>query len=359
MYRRIAVKVGSNVLAGADGDLNMSRIGHIVDQITELDKLGTEVILISSGAVAAGRAKLPQESKLDTVSVRQLFSAVGQVRLMTSYSEFFKRYDKYCAQILTTKENFSDRRHYLNMKNCISTVLENGVVPIVNENDTISVTELMFTDNDELSGLIASMMNCEALIILTNVDGIYNGIPGEEGVSIIRRIPAGDNLYKSCISTQKSGFGRGGMLTKYNIARKVALEGIPVYIANGGRQGIISDIAAGKDVPYTLFSPNGRRLKSSKKWLAHSDSFAKGVVVVNEGAKIALSDVNANSLLMIGVVGVKGYFKRGDIIGIVDEQGNHLGLGKSQYGSDEAAGLTGKKDARPVIYYDYMYLYDN
>lgn len=357
-YKRIAVKIGSNVLAGANGDLNMLRIAHIVDQISKLKKQGTEVILISSGAVAAGRAKLPDETKMDTVSARQLWSAIGQVRLMNTYSELFGKHNLFCAQVLTTKENFSDRRHYLNMKNCVSTVLENGVVPVVNENDTISVTELMFTDNDELSGLISSMMNCEVLIILSNVDGIYNGIPGEEGVTIIPEISASDNSNEIFISSQKSGFGRGGMHSKYNVARKIAMEGIPVFIANGTRENIIVDIVTNKQVPYTRFNPNGKKLKSNKKWLAHSKSFAKGIVVVNEGAKKALSDVSANSLLMIGVLEINGFFKQGDIIGIMDEQGNHLGLGKSQYDSDEARDLIGKKDAKPIIYYDYMYLYD-
>lgn len=358
-FKRITVKIGSNVLAGPDGDLNMPRIEQIVEQVVTLKKHGTDVILVSSGAVASGRAKLPEGTKMDTVSARQLWSAVGQVRLMNTYSELFAKHNLFCAQVLTTKENFSDRRHYLNMKNCISAVLENGVVPIVNENDTIAVTELMFTDNDELSGLISSMMSCEALIILSNVDGIFNGIPGTEGVSIIPEIPAGDNSNESYISSQKSGFGRGGMHTKYKIARKIAMEGIPVYIANGTRDNIITDIVSGKNVPFTRFSPKKKKLKSSKKWLAHSESFAKGVVVVNEGAKNALFDINANSLLMIGVTEIKGYFRQGDIIGIVDEQGNQLGLGKAQYNSEETRSLIGKKDAKPVIYYDYMYLYDS
>lgn len=358
MYGRVAVKVGSNVLAGANGDLDVDRIGHIVDQIANLKRSGTEVVLISSGAVAAGRAKIALDAKLDTVSVRQLFSAVGQVRLMNCYSDNFRRHDLFCAQILTTKENFNDRRHYLNMKSCISTVLENGVVPVVNENDTISVTELMFTDNDELSGLISSMMDCEALIILSNVDGIFTGKPGENGASLIPEIPAGNNSFRLCISSEKSGFGRGGMQTKYNIARKVALEGIPVFIANGKRDGIISDIVRGKDVPYTLFTPKEKRLKGNKKWLAHSESFAKGYLVVNSGARNALYDDSANSLLMVGVVKISGYFKEGDIIGIMDEDGNHLGLGRSSYSSEEAEALVGKRDAKPVILYDYMYLYD-
>lgn len=356
-YKRVAVKIGSNVLAQPDGSLHKERIGHLVDQVAMLKKAGVEVIVISSGAVAAGRASYTNEKKMDTVSARQLWSAIGQVKLMNTYSESFDRYKMHCAQVLTTKQNFSDRRHYLNMKNCISTMLDNDVVPIVNENDTISVTELMFTDNDELSGLISSMMNCEALIILTNVDGIFDGTPGTPGVSLIPEIMAYDNSHEEYISAQKSGFGRGGMHTKYSVARKIAMEGIRVYIANGAREQILIDLISGNNVPATVFLPNGKKLKSNKKWLAHSNSFAKGIVIVNQGAKKALFDEKASSLLLIGVVRIDGFFMKGDIISIEDEEGNQLGLGKSQYDSVDALPLVGKKAPKPLIYYDYMYVY--
>jgi len=357
-FKRIAVKIGSNVLAGENGKLDQSCISHIVDQVSMLKAEGLEVILISSGAVASGRATFPVENRIDTVSARQLWSAIGQVKLMNTYSELFEKHEITCAQVLTTKENFSDRKHYLNMKNCISTMLEYGVVPIVNENDAISVTELMFTDNDELSGLISSMMDCDALIILSNVNGIYNGNPAEEGSSVITEISASDDSLENFISSQKSGFGRGGMHTKYNVARKIALEGIPVFIANGRSSSIITEIVHHKKAVHTLFKPNGKKLKSSKKWLAHSHSFAKGIIVINEGAKKALVDINANSLLLIGVIEIKGYFEKGDIIRIEDENGNQLGLGKAQYDSEEAIQLVGKKAAKPLIYYDYLYLYE-
>jgi len=357
LYKRIAVKIGSNVLACSDGSLNRERISHLVDQVADLKSRGIEVVLISSGAVAAGRAVFSTEKRMDTVSARQLWSSIGQVKLMNTYSDSFDRYSIYCAQVLTTKENFSDRRHYLNMKNCILTMLENNVVPIINENDTISVTELMFTDNDELSGLISSMLYCEALIILSNVDGIYDGVPGTEGVSLIPEIKADDNSKEEFISVQKSGFGRGGMHTKYSVARKIALEGTKVYIANGARENILNDIVHGIRVPCTVFLPNGKKLRANKKWLAHSNSFAKGIAVVNEGAKTALFDTKASSLLFVGIVEIKGFFMKGDIISIQDELGNLLGIGKSQYNSTEALPLIGKKASKPLIYYDYMYIY--
>ena len=173
-YKRIAVKVGSNVLTRADGTLDVTRMSALVDQIAELRNRGVEVILISSGAVASGRSELQlsQEEcrRMDHVNQRQLFSAVGQAKLINRYYELFREHNIAVGQVLTMKESFSTRRHYLNQRNCMMVMLENGVLPIVNENDTISVTELMFTDNDELSGLVATMMDVQALVILSNVD---------------------------------------------------------------------------------------------------------------------------------------------------------------------------------------------
>ena len=222
-FTRIAVKIGSNVLARKDGTLDVTRMSALVDQVAELRKAGVEVILISSGAVASGRSEIKPSKKLDSVEQRQLFSAVGQAKLINRYYELFREHGIPVGQVLTTKESFGTRRHYLNQRNCMMVMLENGVIPIVNENDTISVTELMFTDNDELSGMIASMMDMQALIILSNIDGIYNGSPSNPGTQVIREVEQGKDL-SDYIQTEKSGFGRGGMLTKTTIARKVADE---------------------------------------------------------------------------------------------------------------------------------------
>jgi len=202
------------------------------------------------------------------------------------------------------------------------------------------------------------MISCQALFILSNVDGIYDGNPESGTTKVIREIKIKDQEVTNVISSQKSGFGRGGMLTKYSIARKIAMEGTNVYIANGKRDNIVRDLLNGSDVPSTHFVPNGKKLKGQKKWLAHSESFAKGVAVINKGAKNALFDVNANSLLLIGVTSIQGFFKQGDIIRILDEEGNQLGLGKSQYSSDQAQTLVGQKAGKPLVYYDYMYLYE-
>jgi len=353
-FNRIVIKVGSNVITQSDGSLNEGRLLRIVEDVAILYKQGIEVILITSGAVAAGRSEVTPSKRTDIVAAKQIWAAIGQVKLMSSYQFLFGKYGIHAGQLLATKESFRDRVHYLNMKNCITAMLENRVLPIVNENDTVSINELMFTDNDELSGLISSMMDCKSLIILSNVDGVYNGIPGEKGTELISRIDEESGDLDKYISSVKSGFGRGGMFTKCSIARKIASQGIDVFIANGTRDSIISDIVKRKTVPNTHFIASSKRETGVKKWLSHSDTFAKGAVVINAGAKGALLDEKATSLLMIGITRVDGFFKSGDIVRIVDEEGNNIGLGKSQYDSKKAEQYIGEKLGKPFIHYDYM-----
>ncbi|HDR52847.1 MAG TPA: glutamate 5-kinase [Mariniphaga anaerophila] len=355
-YQKITVKVGSNVLAKADGTLNVSRIAHLVDQIAFLRKKGVEVVLVSSGAVAAGRAVLNPSRKTDAVSKRQLWAALGQVKLISRYSDFFNEHGLTCAQVLTTKENFSSRGHYLNMKNCMTTLLENKVIPIVNENDTISVTELMFTDNDELSGLIASMVNSEALIILSNVDGVYTSHPENENAELIQKVGINDGEPENAISGNHSEFGRGGMLTKFRIAKKLAGDGISVHLANGLRENILTDILSQKEIAHTWFEPAPKSASGVKKWIAYSDGFTKGRVVVNKGAAAALKSEKAVSLLPVGIVAIENEFKKGDLIRIVDESGNTIGLGKAQYGSDKVEAEKKSEKQKALVHYDYLYM---
>ena len=353
-YKRIAVKVGSNVLTQKDGTLELTRMSAIVDQVAILQKAGVEVILISSGAVASGRNLVQTTRKLDAVDQRQLFSAVGQVILINRYYDLFHQKGLTCGQVLTTKESFSSRRHYLNQKNCMTVMLENGVIPVVNENDTISVTELMFTDNDELSGLIATMMDAEALFILSDIDGIYNGAPSDPTSSVIREILP-DVDFKQYISDEKSAFGRGGMLTKCNIARKVAEEGIPVIIANGKKDHILTDLMdAAQDVVCTRFQST-KKASAVKKWIAHSEGFSKGEIHINEGCFVALNQ-KATSVLPVGITRIEGNFERGDIVGIFNASGSQIGVGKAQYGSETARDVIGKKGEKPLVHYDYLFL---
>ena len=355
-FTRIAVKVGSNVLTRRDGTLDVTRMSALVDQIAELHKAGVEVILISSGAVASGRSEIRTLKKLDSIDQRQLFSAVGQAKLINRYYELFRDHGIPVGQVLTTKESFGTRRHYLNQKNCMTVMLENGVIPIVNENDTISVTELMFTDNDELSGLIASMMDTQALIILSNIDGIYNGSPNDPSSSVIREIGHGKDL-SSYIQTSKSSFGRGGMLTKTNIARKVADEGITVIIANGKRDNILVDILQKpEETLCTRFTPSQEPVSSIKKWIAHSEGFAKGEIHMNECATEVLNSDKAVSILPVGITRIEGDFEKDDIVRIIDFRGNAVGVGKANCDSAQAREAMGKHGKRPVVPYDYLYI---
>lgn len=357
-YKKIVVKIGSNVLTRGDGTLDVTRISLLVDQVSRLYDAGIEVIMVSSGAVASGRSEMGSKAgKMDSVSARQLFSAVGQAKLINHYYDMFRSHGITCGQVLTTKESLSTRTHYLNQRNCMSVMLANGVIPIVNENDTISVTELMFTDNDELSGILATMMDAEALIILSNVDGICNGTPGEEGVEVIREIRSGRDDISNYIRTGFSKFGRGGMLTKSRIARKVADEGVEVIIANGKTDGILTDlILSDKDTVSTRFVPAPKPMSGVKKWIAHSDGFAKGELHINQGALEALTGTKAVSLLPVGVEKVVGDFEKDDIVHIVAPGGDHIGVGRVSVDSGKASEIAGTKGGRAMVHYDYMYL---
>ena len=355
--KRIAVKIGSNVLTRKDGTLDITRMSALVDQVAELHHAGMEIVLISSGAVASGRSEVKVGKKLDSVSARQLYSAVGQAKLINRYYELFREHGLKCGQVLTTKENFGSRTHYLNQKHCMEVMLEHGVIPIVNENDTISVTELMFTDNDELSGLIATMMGMDALIILSNIDGIYNGNPADPASRVIPVVERGKTDLASYVQTGRSSFGRGGMLTKCHIAQKVADEGILVVIANGKRSNILVDLLKDSEtIPCTRFLPAVKPVSSVKKWIAHSEGFAKGEIHINKGAEEALLAPKATSLLLVGVTQVVGDFEKDDIVRIVNEEGKLLGVGCAGYGSEEARALIGSRDLKPLVHYDYLYI---
>ena len=355
--KRIAVKIGSNVLTRKDGTLDITRMSALVDQVAELHHAGMEIVLISSGAVASGRSEVKVGKKLDSVSARQLYSAVGQAKLINRYYELFREHGLKCGQVLTTKENFGSRTHYLNQKHCMEVMLEHGVIPIVNENDTISVTELMFTDNDELSGLIATMMGMDVLIILSNIDGIYNGNPADPASRVIPVVERGKTDLASYVQTGRSSFGRGGMLTKCHIAQKVADEGILVVIANGKRSNILVDLLKDPEtIPCTRFLPAVKPVSSVKKWIAHSEGFAKGEIHINKGAEEALLAPKATSLLLVGVTQVVGDFEKDDIVRIVNEEGKLLGVGCAGYGSEEARALIGSRDLKPLVHYDYLYI---
>ena len=352
--KKILIKIGSNVLTLENGLPDVARMSRLVDQVAALREIGTEVILVSSGAVAAGRSKLTSTDSLDTISRRQVLASIGQVELMKIYNEHFSAKELICSQVLVTKEDFRTRAHYLNMKNCLESLLNCGITPIINENDVISITELMFTDNDELSGLVAAMLDVDSLIILTNVDGIFTGNPENAESQLISEYDERlVNLEEYVIAT-KSNFGRGGMVAKANTAIKLSKLGVEVYIGNGSKENVINDLLLKKTG--TFFPPGKEETSNVKKWVAQSGSFAKGHITINSGAKDALISKRATSLLPIGVTEISGEFKKGDVISIIDEKGNSIGLGQVKYDSEKARELMGKQGSPVLVHYNYLFL---
>lgn len=358
MYKRICIKFGSNVLTGNKGMLDYQLMGHLVEQIVYLMNTGTEIVLVTSGAIAAGKQIFNKPNLHDSILKRQLWASLGQVKLMDIYSDLFQKHQLLCSQVLVTKSDFRDRDHYLNMKNCISALLSCNIIPVINENDVVSVTELMFTDNDELAGLIAAMMDAEALILLSNVDGIFNADPHAPGSKIISQIGQDKPDLKEYISDEKSDFGRGGMMTKAKIARKVASSGITVYIANGLKTNIIIDLLKDDSVVLNTKFLSGRKSSNVKKWIAHSEGFEKGEVFVNKGARVALLSNKATSLLYVGITKIAGKFEKGDIVKIYDENKSTIGLGIARQDSETAKQNIGRENIKPFIHYDYLYLHN-
>ncbi|MEG0789552.1 MAG: glutamate 5-kinase [Alistipes sp.] len=360
MNRRVVVKIGSNVLTRADGTLDTTRMSALVDQFAAIHKAGIELIVVTSGAVASGRSEIGHGvPRLDPISARQLFSAVGQTKLINRYYDLFREHNIVCGQVLTTKENFATRTHYLNQRNCMRVMLDNGVIPIVNENDTVSVTELMFTDNDELSGLVTTMMDAKTLILLSNIDGIFDGNPADPASKVIRQVVSSKEDLSAYIQTGGSTFGRGGMLTKSRIASKLSDEGVEVIIANGKRDNILTDLVLSDHaaaILCTRFVPLDKAISGVKRWIAHSEGFAKGELHINQGALEALTASRATSLLPVGVCRVAGEFSKDDIVRIVAPDGTVIGVGKIAVDSQKATAQTGKHGAKPFIHYDYLYL---
>lgn len=355
MSKKILVKVGSNVLTLSSGAPNEERIEQLVAQISNLKKQGHQVVLVSSGAVAAGRAQVEIPDNLDIVSQKQVLSAVGQITLMNLYNTFFKEYNYQCAQVLITKESFSTREHYLNMTNCIEALLKCDITPIVNENDVVSTAELMFTDNDEISGMLATMIQAEELLILSNINGIYTAPPTEPDAKLIRSFDLENIDLDTAIGKEKSKFGRGGMLTKVNTASKISKMGVNVSIGNGNIPDIMNQLLERTDG--TFFKAEFDENQSAvKKWINHSKSFTKGVVYLNNGALKAILNDDANSILPIGIEKIEGHFEKGEIISIANTHGKTIGYGKAAYDSDLAQEYINTHDQPPLIHYNFLIL---
>ena len=310
MTKRIVVKIGTQLITDGKGLLNHPFIESIAAQIIQLKKQKIEVILVSSGAVGAGRGLIKLPPAMNKIVQRQVLASVGQVKLMEAYSKALEKHGYLCSQVLTCKEDFRDRHHYLNMKNCFQALLHENIVPIVNENDVISIDELMFTDNDELAGLIGAMMDVDMVLILSTVEGIFDRHPKDPGAKLLSEIDPNLEAYAEYISDEKSPLGRGGMQTKARIAVKVASLGITAHIANGHQENVILRIVQG-ETPGTKVLPK-KRVSGVKKWIAHSKGQEKGTVKINTCAEEILTEgKEARSLLPVASLPLKALFKKG------------------------------------------------
>ena len=352
---RIVIKIGSNVIARPDGTVDEALLRHLCEQVGTLHRQGWEPLIVSSGAVASGRSQINLPKKTDPVTQRQLWAAIGQTQLINTYTRMLEPHSLVCAQVLVTKEDFRSRRHYLNVRHCLETILHYRAIPIVNENDVVSVTELMFTDNDELAGLVAAMIDADRLVVLTNVAGIYDRSPRDPAAQLIAQA-APDTDFTSMISAERSDFGRGGMLTKVRMAQKTAAMGIGVHIADGRQPGILEALTH-PPPPGTFFPPQ-KKVTGIKRWISHAAGYVQGSVSVNTGAMKALTDArHATSLLLIGVTAVEGDFEQNDIVHLRTLKGETFGIGRVQYSSQEATPLMGQSGHKPMVHYDHLYIY--
>lgn len=354
---RVVVKVGTSTLTDAHGRVDRAYIADLTAQLATLHKAGNEVLLVTSGAIRAGRDALtntpyhkplqepPSPAKMQLLPYKQAAAAIGQGLLVHTYTEAFAWRNVRCAQVLLTADDLSERRRFLNARNTLLTLLELGVVPVINENDTIAVDEIKFGDNDTLAALVATLVEADLLLILSDVDGLYTKPPveGEPKPPIIPIVTKIDDAVTAAGGeTAANGVGTGGMRTKLAAARIATQAGIPLRIANGRRERVTLEAVAGEPVG-TLFVPlaTAERLSARKRWIAHS-ARPKGWVVVNAGAKQKICTENA-SLLAVGILTVGGRFHSGDLIAIRDEEGNEFACGLSNYTLLEVKCICGRR----------------
>ena len=335
--RLIVVKVGTSGITTSKGELDQQEMQNLTSQIATATKQGDKIILVTSGAVAAGIAELGIPSKQKDVAFQQAAAATGQSVLMAKYRELFKQYDLKVAQILLTAEDLSNRASYVHTCDVLGLLLKVGVVPIINENDVTSVDELMrtegykvnFSDNDILSVLVAGAVCADLVIILSDVEGLYTADPSQPGAELIKTVDAITPELKNSLNG-KSKLGRGGIQSKIKAAEIATSCGIPVVIANSRRENVILDILAGKDVG-THFKPQSR-MPAVKRWIAYGAA-VKGAIHVNEGAKKAI--LQGSSLLPVGVTKVVGVFDVGDVVSLVNENGIEFARGNPNYNSSQ------------------------
>ena len=344
--KRIVIKLGTNVLRNEDGEVAISRIYSFIEDMAKLVKQGKEVILVTSGAVGLGKKKLNLDSTAED-GVKQACAAVGQSRLMSFYENGFGIYDIPIAQILLTEDDFSLRYRYLSLRTTLNKILEFGVVPIINQNDTVSTIKMnamlsgmkvCFSDNDKLSALVASELDADLLILLSDINGLYDSNPKENPDAEL--IPVVENVTDEIMSlgSDASEGGRGGMKTKLEAAKLVTRFGGRVLIANGKIPYVISKIFDKEDIG-TIFLPTKENLPDKKRWIGYATNI-RGQLIVNEGAKKAVLE-QCSSLLPIGIINVINDFRQGEVVSICDENNVEFARGMVNYSSEECRKIVG------------------
>ncbi len=347
----IVVKVGTSTLTHKNGKLNLEQIERLVRQLSDLRNQGKDVVLVSSGAIGAGMGKLNLEERPKTIPEKQAVAAVGQGILLHIYEKIFAEYGQATAQLLLTKADLEHRQRFLNARNTLLTLLKLGVIPIVNENDTVAFEEIKFGDNDTLAALVGTLIDADLVILLTDIDGFYDGDPRKnpdaKRISVVETI---DETIESLAGNVGSKFGSGGMITKISAASITVNAGIPMMIAHGAEERILRRLTDGEDLG-TLFLPVDMKPHLRKKWIAFG-SHVDGRVMVDDGAKEALLH-KGKSLLPSGIVAVEGNFAAGDVVDIVDAQGREFARGICNYGNVELQKIKGQKskDICPILGY--------
>lgn len=339
--KRIVIKIGSQVLTSGDQDLDTSFVAALADQVAQARRSGLELLIVTSGAIAAGRGALGLTSRPKTIPQKQAAAAIGQSRLMRAYEDAFANHDLHVAQLLLTRGDLADRTRYLNARSTLETLLECGVVPIINENDTVAVDEIKFGDNDNLSALVTSLVDANLLVILTDIDGLYDADPRKDpAAKLITLVKSVTRDLEKVAGGSGSAVGTGGMATKLAAAKKAGKSGAATIIVNGTVSGIVARALSGDDVG-TLFLPAAASLTSRKHWIAYTLR-PQGRLTVDAGASAVLHR-EGKSLLPSGIIAVEGSFVRGACVRVCDHDGHEFARGIVDYSGEEIALILGHR----------------
>jgi glutamate 5-kinase len=350
--KRVVIKIGSGVISNQHG-LDLAMIEALSRDVKDLLRRGVDVVLVSSGAVAAGKADLGIVGRPRTIPLKQAAAAIGQSRLMRAYKDAFRPLGQTMAQILLTRDDLANRRRYLNARNTLMTLLDHGVTPVINENDTVVVDEIRFGDNDNLSAMVTNLVEANLLVILSDVDGLYDQDPTDHPRA--RLIPVVEKItpeIESMAGDAGTDHGTGGMATKIKAAKRASLYGVGTVIVNGRSPRIISRLFEGEELG-TYFLPARDRMTAKKHWIAFTKK-PRGKLFLDNGAKRALVE-GGKSLLPSGISGVEGGFERGDAVRLCDLEGNEFAKGVINYALPELLRIMGKKTSEIENILGYKY----